>query len=201
MAYSLNTAIQIANGEFIARMDADDISLPIRFEKQIAFLNNNKSIDVCGTACIEIDTAGDELFRKSMPLNNREMEPVIFKINPFIHPTVMLRNTFFKKVGLYNETFLKSQDLELWARAYNSGIKMANLPDFLLLYRMEENFWSKRTSAVVIKNEIRVIKYLITHTGKYHKYITVLIPKVLFRLLQRIMPSKLNQKLYNYLRS
>jgi glycosyltransferase involved in cell wall biosynthesis len=201
LAYSLNAAIQDAEGEYIARMDADDISLPTRFEKQTRFLNKNQSIEVCGTACIEVNSAGNELFRKSMPLNNSEIDAIIFKMNPFIHPTVMLRHSFFKKVGLYDETFIKSQDLELWARAYVAGIQMANLPDFLLLYRMEENFWSKRTSAVVIRNEIRVIKYLINHSGKYQKYVTVLVPKALFRLIQKIIPSKLNQKLYNYLRS
>jgi len=201
LAYSLNMAIQMSRGEYLARMDADDVSLPERFEKQVGFLEKNKSVEICGTACIEIDSSGNELYRKSMPKNNKEMEAVIFKINPFIHPTVMLRKSFFDKLGFYNESFRKSQDLELWARAYVAGIQMANIPDFLLLYRMEDNFWNKRSSMVVIRNEMRVIRYLIKHSGKYGKYFTVLIPKAIFRLLQRIIPSGLNQRLYNYLRS
>lgn len=201
LTYSLNMAIRMALGEYIARMDADDIAFPKRLEKQIGFLENHSAIDICGTACIEIDGDGNELFHKSMPMNNREIEFIIFKMNPFIHSTVMVRNVFFNKVGLYNETYVKSQDLELWARAYVAGIKMANLSDFLLYYRMSKDFWGKRSSAIVIRNEIRVIHFLIKHTGKYHKYITVLVPKVLFRIFLRVMPSKLNQKLYNYLRS
>ena len=200
LPYSLNHAIGNAKGEFIARMDADDISLSTRFQKQIDFLNEHSEVEICGTGCIEIDRTGKEIFYKSMPCTEREIEKVIFKRSPFIHPTVMIRKSFFQEVGLYNESYLKTQDLELWSRAYISGVKMANLPDYLLLYRVENNFWGKRSSTLAIRNETRIIRYLIRNTGKYQLYFTVLMPKVLFRLSQRWLPAGLNQRIYNYLR-
>jgi len=201
LPFSLNVAIRAAEGEFIARMDADDISLPDRFKKQIDFMNIHSAIKICGTACIEIDSEGKELFRKSMPESNQDIGKIIFKRSPFIHPTVMIRSCFFEEVGFYNESFLKTQDLELWSRAYIAGVKMANLPDFLLLYRLDSNFWRKRTSFLAIRNEIRITKYMIRNTGKFQLYATVLIPKTLFRLSQKALPSFINQRMYNYLRN
>ena len=69
---NLNEGLELALGAYIARMDADDISMPERFVKQIAFMNSHPDIDCLGTWAIEIDDDGKEYFRKKMPITHEE---------------------------------------------------------------------------------------------------------------------------------
>ena len=132
---SLNEAIKISRGEFIARMDADDISLKDRFEKQINFLNSNPDIFMCGAWADFIDKDGIFFKTYKRPITSKEIKKEIIFHNPFIHSTMMIRRNLFNKVGLYNESFRYAQDYELWTRIV-SKFKTMNLPEVLLKYRV-----------------------------------------------------------------
>lgn len=129
---SLNKGLERAKGEYIARMDADDISLPERFEKQINLLNTNHIIGICGTG---IKTFGRV---ENIILNPETMDDMcLFLDSPFAHPTVMFRKKILKGHG-YDEAFKVSQDYALWARLYKEGNQFYNLQEVLLHYRNSE---------------------------------------------------------------
>ena len=143
LAKSLNNGMDIAQGEYIARMDSDDISLPERFEKQISFLEKNPEISLVGTSY--------EMFpERKIVLHPDKVKFVDLLKGCFIaHPTVMFRKADFEKYNLkYNETFKAAQDYDLWSRAIRY-LNFANLEEVLLKYRHHEE------SISVSKKEIQ----------------------------------------------
>ena len=133
---SLNEGFALARGKYVARMDADDIALPQRFEKQVALLDVMPSVALCGTWVDVIDAQGvvkgDYAYP---PIDTKAIRTYTLRHNPFIHPTVMLRKNVFEKVGGYRSVFKHVEDYELWTRivfAYD----VANIPEKLLHYRV-----------------------------------------------------------------
>lgn len=147
LAYALNRCLKEADGEFVARMDGDDVSLPTRFETQVAFLREHEEIDLVGTAMQRFDEDGDGA------VDRREERPDRFSIHrgaPFNHATILARRSVYDALGGY--TVLprteRGQDLDLWARFFHAGYQGANLPD--VLYRVRENraAYRRRTAHV-----------------------------------------------------
>jgi len=132
---SLNEAIGYSRGECIARMDADDISMPERLEKQVNFLDKNLDCAMCGTWAEFIDEEGNYLKDYERPVTDSEIKKEILFHNPFIHPSVMIRKSVFDKVGLYDIDFRYAQDYELWTRIATKFIT-TNIPAVLLKYRL-----------------------------------------------------------------
>jgi len=149
LACVLNDLIAIAKkGDFdyYARMDADDISLPDRFDKQITFLNNNKDVDVVGGAIEEIDGA-DKLRGKHVeyPLSHEACRKFFRYRDPLAHPAVMFRKSYFDKVKTgYRNEYRKNQDTMLWYDGFMNGCVFANLPDTVLHFRVNEDFYNRR---------------------------------------------------------
>ena len=147
LAVSLNELLNIVltkEYEYIARMDADDISMPERFVKQIAFMNSHPDIDCLGTWAIEIDDDGKEYFRKKMPITHEECLELFKKRDCMIHPTVMFRRSYFEKAGLYPEDTYFGEDTMMWAKGFKSGCKFANVPEYLFKFRLDSNFFERR---------------------------------------------------------
>ena len=142
LAASLNMAWKQASGDFIARMDADDISEPERLEKQYVFLKKKQDVCVLGTNASLInrknETIGKSIRRESHESLVRHMPTE----NPFFHSSVMMRKEFLLATGGYDEKFRRSQDYDLWSRGTSIG-KYHNLQDCLLRYRVAEKIsWS-----------------------------------------------------------
>lgn len=134
LSAALNRGLELAAGEYIARMDADDISLPQRLARQVAFMDSHPEVGICGTAAIMIDEAGQELRRASYPLTHEEIKTQLLFNSTFAHPSVMFRRAVLNEHHLryYND---KGEDYELWTRAVKVT-KLANLSDFFLKYRL-----------------------------------------------------------------
>ena len=115
-------------------MDADDIALPERLEKQVQFMEANPDVGVVGTAYYEIDAHGKIVGKKVFPLCDEALRKALIRYNPLFHGSVMIRRTVFERVGLYDESFLRSQDYELWFRVAKH-FKLANLPEPLMMRR------------------------------------------------------------------
>ena len=138
LPYSLNEGIEIAKGEYIARMDADDISLPTRFEEQVRFMEENIEIGICG---IWAEVFGENVKNSILkqPPTHEEMKIRLLFSVCFAHPTVMMRKEILVKHKLkYNLDYVNAQDYELWSKI-SEFTRMANIPKVLLKYRVSEN--------------------------------------------------------------
>ena len=134
---TLNEGLGMACGEFVARMDADDISLPSRFEKQVAFLRANPDVVCVGARVLRVDPYGSPLSESNHKLTHEEIDGQLMEEGlgwAITHPVAMMRRDAVVKVGGYREQFRTSQDLDLWLRLAEVG-RLANLPDVLLKYR------------------------------------------------------------------
>lgn len=130
---SLNKGISLAQGKYIARMDSDDISLPMRFEKQVAFLNAHPDVGVCGGW---IELIGDQAgVVWEYPTEHDIIVANMLFENQLAHASVMMRREILEETA-YDEAFARSQDYDLWVRLVTGGVKLANLSEILLQYRL-----------------------------------------------------------------
>lgn len=138
-SYSRNRAIHQAKGLYVAILDADDICMPDRFEKQIDFLEKNQSIDVLGGNIKLIDNDNNDLGKSSdFPFEHADIVWESFFETRFAHSTVMMRRDKIIEVGGYREHLIVVEDTDLWLRLIQSGSRMANLSDVLVKYRTNE---------------------------------------------------------------
>ncbi|MDR2124986.1 MAG: glycosyltransferase [Desulfovibrio sp.] len=136
---SLNIGIDTAAGEFIARMDADDIAYRNRFEMQLYYLQHEKKIDIVGSNTRFIDEFGIiNGYADDFPLYHEKIATDLLFDVKIKHPTIMIRKSQLQRYNLrYNEKFNTSEDFELWNRACHT-LKFANMWEFLLDYRWYE---------------------------------------------------------------
>ncbi len=132
--------------EYIARMDADDISMKDRIEKQVNYLNAHPEIDVVGGSIYEIDEEGNSRKKTIVyPLSPEDCRAFFAKRNPHAHPAVVFRKSFFEKAGCkYRPEYRQNQDTMLWFDGMIAGTQHANIPDVVLKYRMTDSFFKKR---------------------------------------------------------
>jgi len=132
LAATLNEGIIEAKGEWIARMDADDISLPHRFESQLAWIQKQQA-DVCGGG---IKWFGDQSGNSwAFPTTCEGIYAWLLFKPAFSHPTVVMKKEVAKRF-LYNTHFKHAQDYELWTRMALNSVRMTNLPEIVLRYRI-----------------------------------------------------------------
>jgi glycosyltransferase involved in cell wall biosynthesis len=142
LSQKLNLGIDISESKYLARMDADDISHKGRFQAQVKFLEENPKVDLLGTGIRFIGSLPNHRKHQgdlaSLPQENNELLLHMLHKNPFFHPTVMIRAQKLKQNRLrYKESYLRSQDYELWTRAAGKLV-FANLQQPLLDYRLHE---------------------------------------------------------------
>jgi len=135
---ALNTGISVARGEYIARMDGDDISLPHRLELQIETIEKEK-IDFVGGWAYVIDEQGRTVGELTPPTDAQTIKKTIMVHNPFIHSSVTFKKSILAYVGLYNPTLFGAEDYELWMRLISLGYVCTNLPNFVLFLRETSN--------------------------------------------------------------
>lgn len=145
LAFSLNGCIRLARGKYIARMDADDISMPKRFERQVDFLEANPEYGWCGANAVLFDENG-EWGCRSMP-EIPDMKDY-FRYSPYIHPSVMFRAILFDENNGYLSTqeTLRCEDYELFMNLLRRGQKGCNLQETLFQYRETRESYHKRTA-------------------------------------------------------
>jgi len=145
---SLNEGIKKAKGKYIARMDADDISLSQRLQKQVVFMENSPEIGICGTAVIMFgEGIQEKVWRLS--LEDECIKTELLFSSALAHPTVMMKKVLIDEYQLfYDAGFKHAEDFELWTR-FAEHSSLANLPEPLLKYRVLENSISRLADKAV----------------------------------------------------
>lgn len=179
LAASLNKALKVARGEFIARMDADDISKPSRLETQVKFLINRPSIDICGSWVDLIDEDGKIVGTKKYPKTDKEIKKLLNWQSAIIHPTFFTRDSFFKKLGGYNPDFDLAEDYEILTRA-KKDFKMANISKKLLLWRLWEKRRSRQEMQKMSKMDLEIKRLSLRNHGISLPLILAIIKQYLF---------------------
>ncbi|SUO04147.1 capsular polysaccharide synthesis protein CpsIbJ [Faecalicoccus pleomorphus] len=143
LANSLNKGIQLANGEFIARMDADDISLPDRFKNQLKYIQD-KNYDLIGGITQMIDENGDLIYSiQKVPTNYDKIKKILKYGQCIAHPTWFGKKVVFETLNGYREIPL-CEDYDFTLRAVLSGYRISNLNKIVLQYRMTNHSISRQ---------------------------------------------------------
>jgi len=190
---SLNKVIRVAKGKYIARMDADDISLPERLRKQIDFLEKNSEIGLLGTGYYEINDnkiIGEKYFLTT----DEKLRKILIKYNPFFHASVMVRKSIIQEVGIYEEHLARAQDYGLWFRIA-AKTKIANLSELLMKRRYNFENISIKNENEQLEWAIKIRKNAILR-GQYPTWnvIYLIRPYIVLK-----MPIKVRKALRKYL--
>lgn len=144
LPYSLNRCLENVKTELVARMDADDFSLPERFEKQVAFLKENSEYDLVGTGVTVFD--GNKKIASIIKCE-RPTKETMLRQNAFSHATIMTYKRVYDELGGYSldPTVIRVEDVDLWCRFLAKGFKGYNLPDELYVILEDRNAVKRRT--------------------------------------------------------
>jgi glycosyltransferase involved in cell wall biosynthesis len=135
LARALNIGWRRARTDLIARMDADDVCLPTRLERQVSEMTAHPEIAVLGTGAVLIDDEGREVGIARRPADHDTLVREIYRENPFMHPTVIMRRAFLEAMSGYDEHLRRAQDIDLWLRGRRT-FRYANLEEPLIKYHV-----------------------------------------------------------------
>lgn len=188
---ALNIALFQAKGEYIARMDGDDVALPERFEKQVAYFQNNRKIDVLGGAMNILNERSEVTSIRHYPSGGLKLLCWMSLRDPVGHPSVMFRRQIIDDGLRYDESMNKGcEDTEFWFRLRNHGYKIANLQEPLVNYRITVDMASKRDK----DNNANYIARKKNFSWKYFLFDVVSLSSIRLRML---MPSTIISWLYS----
>lgn len=190
---SLNTGLRYVTSDLVARMDSDDLSDPMRFERQAAYLSDHPDVTIVGGAMQEFSSDKGIVGTRHYPENNDEVLRSIHKASPLAHPTVTMRRKMFDDGLRYNERFRTSQDIALWFDAICAGYKIGNVEEVTLYFRRDDTMFRRRSRAKAWN------EFLIYMNGvkRLHGFFT---PKYIFpisRLIFRLMPRSIVKMVYD----
>ena len=150
---ALNRGLALASAPVLARMDADDVSLPDRFAKQLAFLGGHPEVGLLGTGSREISGTGRALRLIAPPADDCLIRRALIRANPFVHSSVMFRRAALEAAGGYDERFAVAQDYDLWLRM-SRVTRLANLPEPLVLRRVAAGQLSSAQDTTRLRDEV-----------------------------------------------
>lgn len=191
---TLNDCLKEAEGEYIARMDGDDISLPTRFEKEVEFLKNSPQYAIVSTPMIFFDENGD--FMQGVGGVEPEINSFA-KGTPFCHAPCMVRCEAFEAVGGYSvsKKRLRVEDWDLWVRMYAAGFKGYNLSEPLYKMRDDRSAYSRRKFKYRI-NESRVSASAVKTLKLPFKYYIFSLRPIIVGMLPKVVYNYLHKRRY-----
>lgn len=151
---SLNKAISLSSGKYIARMDSDDICLPDRLEKQYKFMEENQDVSLSSCRFMTVKNGVYASGGAGGRCDNEALRAMLLVANPILHPGVIAKAEVMKKFK-YDATHTCTEDLELWTRMAMENEKMEILPDCLLIYRLHDK---QITSTTLERQHTEVLK-------------------------------------------
>lgn len=197
MAASLNRALPLAKGKYIARMDADDISLPDRFQKQITLLQSNPKLVAVGGQEEIIDQNGQVTAQKYFPINPQTCYQTLCNFMPIQPPLLMVRASVFKKIR-YDVKICKNDDINIYFKLLKFG-QISNIDSLIFQYRQLGNSLTHNNAKAVffmaLKNRLNgILKH------HYRPRFSRLILLFLQTIVAFILPSFLIIKIFEFIR-
>lgn len=163
LAKTLNKGIGLAKGEFICRIDQDDLMAPNRILHQVKFLKCLPEAHGCGSWVRVVDQCGSFIKNHRYPTDYKNIQFYLNFNNPFAHSSIMLRKNVFDSVGMYSTNDTQPpEDYELWSRICRNH-KMYNIPEYLVIYRKNSLGMSFAKAAKIAENARRIALDNIRH--------------------------------------
>ncbi len=128
LASTLNAGLALTTSTYVARIDADDIALPDRLEKQVEFLQREQKVAVVGSAALLIGPNGEEFGVRAQEETSSKIHKILRWKSPLIHPSTMFRGDIVRSIGGYSETAANVEDYELWLRLATHGL-LGGMPE------------------------------------------------------------------------
>lgn len=193
LAFNLNLLVNEATGDYVVRMDADDVSTPERLGTLTRRLAR-EPVDILGSAVLLINGAGDIVGRMDFPETSQAIARALPSRTVFCHPAVAIRRQFILDMKGYLGGFA-SEDTDLWLRAHRVGASMANLPDTLLKYRVHgrQSIMSSAGYAEVAAHRLREL-LLAPSWGRLRGLLVALAKALFARRLPGIKRYRTNER-------
>lgn len=186
LAKSLNLLLDSVSRfeyDYIARMDSDDICLSDRIEKQVNYLQSDTTIDLCGSYCEEFGSSFSKAVKK-VPTSHDDIVSFSITRCPFVHPTVMFRSSVFSDGVRYPVNLPFTEDMGLWFSLILRKKKMANIPEVLLKYRMNEQTLKRRLgmNKAISESKLRLY-YMVKLNCFSFKNLALILSRFVFHIL------------------
>ncbi len=134
---SLNKALSLAKGKYIARMDADDVCLPDRLQKQFDFMESNPDVALSSCRFMTLKNGVISSGGCGGKNDSESIKALLLVTNPILHPGIIAKAEVIKSLG-YDKNFTCTEDMELWTRFILAGYKIEILSDYLMMYRLHD---------------------------------------------------------------
>lgn len=193
----IDYALSINSVVYLARMDADDISIKTRLSTQVNFLDSNPHISAVGSWCIEFNDEKNWYFEKKLPTLHEDLRIFSIYRSPFVHSSVMFNKNTFDKGLRYCPEDKFAQDYNLWVKMIISGHRLANIPDFLLLFRLNKKFFQRRGG---IRRAFKEVAQRWKYAIAIDKLSGLSAIKILLFALVRLLPRALKRLAYQFCR-
>lgn len=199
IAKTLNFGLEKAKGEFIARMDADDFSLPNRLFKQVKYLQTHPGVVIVGGQCLTIDKDDHVTGEKVFPTTHIAIHDLMYTANPLQHPSVMIRRSLLpENFSWYNPHLTPAEDLDLFFRLGKYGL-YANLQSFILMYRQHTDSETFKNPKYTFKVTQKVRRLAIKNYG-YRPSLKSRLISLIQKMVISFVPSSLIFPLYTLVR-
>ena len=184
----LNEGVAEARGKLVARMDADDYSLPERLERQVDYFRQHPGTNVVGSYALDVDARGQPVRERRVPVDHQTIVDLVWS-NPFIHTTVMFRREAVLRVGSYAARLQRGQDYDLWFRCVHAGLQLANIPETLVHYHFSEETMRRKNIRAMV-DQVRIgLRGCRLVRAPLHAYAATCLP-----LFEAILPTPLRSK-------
>jgi glycosyltransferase involved in cell wall biosynthesis len=196
LATALNEGMNYCRNELIARMDADDISLPKRCERELERFTQNPKLDICGCNINEFYSEPENVKTvRAVPESYEEIRKFMRKRQPFNHPTIMYRKSKVIGVGGYRR-LKRKEDFDLFSRMLSNGCYAENINESLYLYRANEDNYARRKSWQNFKSAVYVYWLHLKRKGcSWLDFIVMCIGELVFLIVPRKIMRKMSDSL------
>lgn len=195
---ALNVGLSYCSNELVARMDTDDVCMPLRFEKQLEQFIKNPDLDICGTFIKEFDVSPTRpISKRNTPLRHEDIMEKCIVMNPFNHMTVMYKKSVVQNSGGYQH-MPWMEDWYLWLRMISNNCISVNIPEYLVRARTGFAMIERRSGLDYIKSEWALTKIKVSlQLISWPKALLIF----LLRSIPRVVPKKILFQLYKVSRS